>query len=150
MSKGSDGQSTGQLIKKKKTTMAVKLKAVMRVNPQDVTAPQKFYAKAVGNGRTDLKRLAKMVAMQCTVNRADCLAVLAALEDNIILELQEGRIVQLGDLGTFQLGVSSKGSDTSDEVNSSSVTKARLNFRPGEELKKMLSNLSYRKSSDAV
>ena len=30
--------------------MAVKLKAVQRVNPQDVTAPQKFYAKAVGDG----------------------------------------------------------------------------------------------------
>lgn len=130
--------------------MAVKLKAVQRVNPQDVTAPQKFYAKAVGDGRTDLKRLAKMVAMQCTVNRADCLAVLAALEDNIIMELQDGRIVQLGELGTFQLGVSSTGSVTSEEVNSNSVKKARLNFRPGEEMKKMLNNLSYRKSSDNV
>ena len=130
--------------------MAVKLKAVQRVNPQDVQAPQKFYAKAVSNGRTDLKRLAKLVAMQCTVNRADCLAVLAALEDNIIMELQDGRIVQLGELGTFQLGVSSTGSVTSEEVNSNSVKKARLNFRPGEEMKKMLNNLSYRKSSDNV
>ena len=130
--------------------MAVKLKAVQRVNPQDVTAPQKFYAKAVGDGRTNLKRLAKMVAMQCTVNRADCLAVLAALEDNIIMELQDGRIVQLGELGTFQLGIRSSGSATSDEVGSSSVKKAHLNFRPGEEMKKMLNNLSYRKSSDTV
>ena len=130
--------------------MAVKIKAVLRVNPQDVTAPQKFYAKAVGDGRTDLKRLAKLVAMQCTVNRADCLAVLAALEDNIIMELQDGRIVQLGDLGTFQLGVSSTSSLTSEEVGSNSVKKARLNFRPGEELKKMLNNLSYQKSTDAA
>lgn len=129
--------------------MAVKIKAVQRVNPQDVDAPQKFYAKAVGNGKTDLKRLAKMIAMQCTVNRADCLAVLAALEDNIILELQDGKIVQLGDLGTFQLGVKSTGSVLQDEVGSNSVVKARLNFRPGEELKKMMNNLSYSKNDAA-
>jgi predicted histone-like DNA-binding protein len=129
--------------------MAVKIKAVQRVNPQDVDAPQKFYAKAVGNGKTDLKRLAKMIAMQCTVNRADCLAVLAALEDNIILELQDGKIVQLGDLGTFQLGVKSTGSVLQDEVSSNSVVKARLNFRPGEELKKMMNNLSYSKNDAA-
>lgn len=129
--------------------MAVKIKAVQRVNPQDVDAPQKFYAKAVGNGKTDLKRLAKMIAMQCTVNRADCLAVLAALEDNIILELQDGKIVQLGDLGTFQLGVKSTGSVIQDEVGSNSVVKARLNFRPGEELKKMMNNLSYSKNDAA-
>ena len=42
--------------------------------------------------------------MQCTVNRADCLAVLSALQDNIIeMELQEGRIVDLGDIGCFKL-----------------------------------------------
>lgn len=130
--------------------MAVKLKAVQRVNPQDVQAPQKFYAKAVSNGRTDLKRLAKLVALQCTVNRADCLAVLAALEDNIIMELQEGKIVQMGELGTFQLSVNSIGSDTSEEVGTNSVKKARLNFRPGEELKNMLKNLSFRISNDAA
>lgn len=130
--------------------MAVKLKAVQRVNPQDVSAPQKFYAKAVSNGRTDLKRLAKLVAMQCTVNRADCLAVLAALEDNIIMELQDGKIVQMGELGTFQLSVNSMGSDTSEEVGTNSVKKARLNFRPGEELKNMLKNLSFRISNDAA
>lgn len=126
--------------------MSVKIKAVERVNPQDVAAPHKFYAKAVGDGRTDLKRLAKMIAMQCTVSRADCLAVLAALEDNIILELQEGKIIELGELGSFQIGISSLASVTSDEVNTSSVKKARLNFRPGEELRKMLSTLTYHKS----
>lgn len=129
--------------------MSVKIKAVQRVNPQDVEAPQKFYAKAVGNGRTDLKRLSKMIAMQCTVNRADCLAVLAALEDNIIMELQDGKIVQLGDLGTFQLGVKSTASILQDEVSSNSVVKAHLNFRPGEELKKMMNNLSYHKNDVA-
>lgn len=130
--------------------MAVKIKAVQKVNPLDVAAPQKFYAQAVANGTTDLRRLAKLVAMQCTVSRADCLAVLAALEDNIIMELDEGRIVRLGELGTFQLGVSSIGKETADEIGSSSIRRARLHFRPGTELKRMMNNLKFSKNPELI
>jgi predicted histone-like DNA-binding protein len=129
--------------------MSVRLKTVQKVNPQDVAAPQKYYAQAVSTGRSDMDRLARLIAMQCTVNRADCLAVLSALQDNIIMELEEGRIVELGELGVFQLGVRSKGHDLALEVSSNSVKKARLNFRPGTELKKMLNNLHFRKDDVA-
>ena len=81
--------------------MSVKIKSVMRVNPQNVEEPNKYYAKAVSTGRSDINRLSKLIAMQCTVNRADCLAVLSALQDNIIMELQEGRIVDLVRLQLF-------------------------------------------------
>jgi predicted histone-like DNA-binding protein len=128
--------------------MAVKIKAVKRVNPQDVDAPQKYYAKAVKTGSTNLKRLAKLVSMQCTVSRADCLAVLAALEDNIIMELEDGKIVHLGDLGTFQLGVHSEARENADEVGSGAVKKAKLNFRPGNDLKFMMNNLSFSKNPE--
>jgi predicted histone-like DNA-binding protein len=128
--------------------MAVKIKAVQRVNPQDVEAPQKYYARAVKTGSTDLKRLAKLVAMQCTVSRADCMAVLAALEDNIIMELQEGRIVHLGDLGSFQLGVRSRANENAHDVSSESVKKVRLHFRPGDDLKFMMNNLKFSKNPE--
>jgi predicted histone-like DNA-binding protein len=126
-------------------TMSVKLKAVQKVNPQNVAAPQKYYAQAVSTGRTDMNRLARLIAMQCTVNRADCLAVLSALQDNISMELEEGRIVELGELGVFQVSVKSMGHDAAQEVSSFSVQKAKLNFRPGTELKKMINNLKFRK-----
>ena len=129
--------------------MAVKIKTVQKVNPQDVEAPQKYYAQAVSTGRTDLNRLARLIAMQCTVNRADCLAVLSALQDNVIMELEEGRIVELGELGVFQVGVNSKGHDMSEEVTAYSVKKGKLNFRPGTELKKMVRNLKFRKDEVA-
>ena len=129
--------------------MSVKLKSVQKVNPQNVEAPQKYYAQAVSTGRSDMNRLARLIAMQCTVNRADCLAVLSALQDNVIMELEDGKIVELGELGVFQIGVKSIGHELALEVSSHSVKKAKLNFRPGTELKKMINNLKFRKEEVA-
>ena len=92
--------------------MAIKFKTQSRKNPQDLTAPEKFYAAAIADGDVDLDRLAELISYQCTVTETDCYAVLMALEHNIIGELGQGRIVKLGRLGNFQVGISSTGSDT--------------------------------------
>jgi predicted histone-like DNA-binding protein len=128
--------------------MSVKFKSVQRINPQDVTAQKKFYARTIANGATDLDELSKLVASQCTVNRADCYAVLLALEANVIRELENGRIVRLGELGSYQLGVSAQGMLTDEEVNATTIKKARINFRPGAGLKAMLKTLVYKKAQN--
>ena len=92
--------------------MSVKYKVLPRKNPQDLLAPEKFYAAAIADGETDLDKLAEQISYQCTVTESDCYAVLLSLERNIISELEQGRIVKLGRLGNFQIGVSSQGKDT--------------------------------------
>ena len=128
--------------------MSVKFRTVKRRNPMDDTAPDKYYAMALADGSTDLKQLAEMVASQSTVSAADCYAVLIALEANIIRELQQGKIVRLGEMGSYQLSVRAEGKDTAEEVNASSIKKARINFRPGEKLRNMLKTLVYTKVQD--
>ena len=86
--------------------MSVLFKSVKHKNPQDFTAPERYYVMAIANGTTDLKQLATMVATQSTVSAADCYVVLIALEANIIREMQQGKIVRLGEIGSFQLGIS--------------------------------------------
>jgi hypothetical protein len=76
--------------------MSVKYKVLPRKNPQDVAAPEKFYAAAISNGETDMEALAEMIAYQGTLTDTDCFAVLRSLEHNIIKELGQGRIVKLG------------------------------------------------------
>ena len=39
--------------------MSIKFKGVQMVNPQDITAPRKFYAKATNASITDLNELAE-------------------------------------------------------------------------------------------
>jgi predicted histone-like DNA-binding protein len=127
--------------------MSVKFKVVSRRNPQDIAAPEKFYAAAIADGEIDLERLAEIIAYQCTVTEADCYAVLLSLEHNTISELNQGRIVRLGRLGSFQIGVSSDGKDTAEEVTSASIIKNRVLFRPGKKLRNMLTTMAYRKES---
>ena len=123
----------------------IQLKFLKRKNPNDLSAPEKYYAAAISEGSIDLKRLAEKIAYQSTLTPGDCYNVLSALEKNIIEELSDGRIVRLGDLGTFRLSVSSEGSDTLENAHSGMVKKARILFRPAKGLRNMLKNLNYKK-----
>jgi predicted histone-like DNA-binding protein len=125
--------------------MAIKFKVLPRRNPQDVTAPEKYYAAAIGDGETDLETLAEMISYQCSVTESDCYAVLLSLEHNIVKELGQGRIVKLGRLGNFQVGISSEGLVTAAEVTATAIIKNRILFRPGKKLRILLSSMSYRK-----
>lgn len=126
--------------------MSVKFKVLPRKNPQDLLAPEKFYAAAIADGAVDLDKLAELISYQCTVTESDCYAVLLSLEHNIISELGAGRIVKLGRLGNFQVGLSSEGKDSAAEVSARSITKNRILFRPGKKLRHLLSTISYRKA----
>ena len=126
--------------------MSVKFKVLPRKNPQDITAPEKFYAAAIGDGETDLQTLAEMIAYQCTVTEPDCYAVLLALEHNICSELKQGRIVKLGRLGNFQVSISSLGLNFPQEVTATAITNNRINFRPGKKLREVLKTVTYRKA----
>jgi predicted histone-like DNA-binding protein len=126
--------------------MSVKYKVLPRKNPQDVNAPEKFYAAAVADGNVDLDRLAELISYQCTVTESDCYAVLLSLEHNIIGELGQGRIVKLGRLGNFQVGVSSEGKNSAEEVSATSIYKSRILFRPGKRLRAMLDSVSFHKA----
>jgi predicted histone-like DNA-binding protein len=126
--------------------MAIKYRVLPRKNPQDITAPEKFYAAAIADGDVDLDRLAELISYQCTVTETDCYAVLMALEHYIIGELGQGRIVKLGRLGNFQVGLSSTGSDTAGDVSTTSITKSRILFRPGKRLRMMLDSVTFKKA----
>lgn len=116
-----------------------------RINPRDKEAAPKFYAQAQARGDVNIREMATRIQGTCTVTKADVYAVLVALEDVIVEALQNGEIVRLGELGTFQVGLSGKGAVTSEDYDTSLIRKARINFRPGLTLAGMLSSLSFSK-----
>ncbi len=127
--------------------MSIKYKTLPRKNPQDLAAPEKYYAAVKPNGSVDFETLAEMISEQCTVTDTDCLAVLNVLEKNIVRELKQGRIVRLGKLGNFQVSLSSEGFDTPEEVTAEAVKKSRILFRPAKKMRALLKNLSFSKAS---
>ena len=116
-----------------------------RINPADKDAAPKYYGRVQANGDISVREIAERIQQSCTVTKADVHAVLVALEDVIIDSLKSGEIVRLGDLGALQIGISSKGAATEDDYDTSLITKARINFRPGPALVGILTNLTFAK-----
>lgn len=125
--------------------MPVNYVLVERHNPLKPGDPKKIYALAKSAGEVNLKQLSKDISARCTVNSSDTLAVLDALIQQLTKELEEGRIVRLGDFGSFQLSISSEGIASKEVFNSSLIKKSRIIFRPGKDLKDMLAVVSYTK-----
>ena len=116
-----------------------------RINPRDKEAAPKFYAQAQARGDVSIREMAERIQSTCTVTKADVYAVLVALEDVIVEALQNGEIVRLGELGTFQLSLSGKGAVTEEDYNTSLIKRAKINFRPGLTLAGMLGKLQFSK-----
>lgn len=104
---------------------------------------RKFYATAVSSGEVILKELIRQIEMISTVSGADVYAVIYSLLKVIIRELSKGKIVRLGDFGSFRISISSEGHDTKEEVSARSVKKARIIFTPGKAFQDMLNNLTF-------
>ena len=124
---------------------SVTYSVVPRINPRDKEAAPKYYAQAQARGDVNIREMATRIQGSCTVTKADVYAVLVALEDVIMEALQNGEIVRLGELGTFQVSLSGKGAVTSEDYDTSLIKKARINFRPGLSLAGMLDTLSFSK-----
>jgi len=116
-----------------------------RINPRDKEAAPKYYGQVQANGDINLREMASRIQQTCTVHKSDVFAVLVALEDVITDALKSGEIVRLGDLGTFQISISSKGAETEEDYSDALIKKARINFRPGSALVGALSGLTFQK-----
>jgi len=125
--------------------MSVKYVVSENSNPQDLTAPRKWYAKAKSTGDVSLKELSKEITQRSTVNSADTLAVLDVLTQVLTEHLNRGEIVRFGDFGSFQVTLGSEGAATEDKFNSTLIKNTKVQFRPGLELKQMLNNLKFEK-----
>ena len=116
-----------------------------RINPRDKEAAPKFYGHVQASGDISIREMSERLQQTCTVHKSDVYAVLVALEDVITDALKAGEIVRLGDLGSLQIGISSKGAETEDDFNDALIKKARINFRPGSAIAGVLSNLTFAK-----
>lgn len=123
--------------------MSVGFSVVPRKNPSKIDDEPKFYAQAQARGDMDFDEICDDVDSRCTVTKADITASLNGVIKTMKMALGRGEIVRLGDFGSFQISVSSNGAETEKEFNSSMIRKARISFRPGKALSKMLKALDF-------
>lgn len=127
--------------------MPITFNVIQKRNPQNPTAPEKFYADIVGDGQTTLDDLAKYASTVSTVSKADILAVLESTFSKIADDVADGKIVYVGEYFTLQAGGSSEGKDTADEVNASSIKSVKTIFRPGKMIKNALKLAEFKKKA---
>jgi DNA-binding protein, histone-like, putative len=128
--------------------MPISYSLTQRVNLKDVTAPRKYYAVAKSNGEETVRQLATEISKRSGLSSADVFAVIESFIDLIPERIADGKIVRLGDFGSFSLTLSSDGTEKIEEFNSSLIKGNSLNFRPGKIVQKVLDTVEYSKVSE--
>ncbi len=123
---------------------------VPKINPRDRESEAKFYGNVKSSGDINIREMAERIQQSCTVTKADVYAVLVALEDVISESIQKGEIVRLMDIGTFRVGISTKGALTEEEFSESLIKKSRIIFRPGTILQNALAQINFTKVKRVV
>jgi predicted histone-like DNA-binding protein len=89
-----------------------------------------------------LRQLAKEISDISTVSTIDTMAVLEVLLELIPKHLADGKIVRLGEFGSFGVTVSGNGAETTDAFAASMIKNNAIRFRPGREVQKVLKGCS--------
>jgi predicted histone-like DNA-binding protein len=127
--------------------MSVRFKSAERVDPRDLTLPKKFYAQIINGDDVTFDELADLISKDSNLNYGEVLGALGTLIEIIEMQLRHRRQVHLSTMGTFFLTLRSEGKVTEEEMTSDQITGARIRFRPGKRLKKMIKTLDFEKVS---
>jgi len=84
---------------------------------EDPSMNGKWYARAVPTSTISTKELADIMQRNCTVKRADIVAVIAELVETMRDQLQHSHRVKLEGLGSFKLGLKSTGAATAADFD---------------------------------
>ena len=96
-----------------------------------------WYARAVHTGTVDIDDLAEEMQANCTVKRADIVAVLSELVETMKKHLQMSHRVKLDRLGTFKIGMSTKPAATPEEFTANNNVKSvHVLFQPETKIEK--------------
>ena len=125
--------------------MSVKYRLIERVDPRDPTLPRMFYAQIKNGDDVKFDDLVDLISQFSTVNFGDIHGVIQTLLQVIPHQLNYGRQIHLGKLGTFYMTIKSDGKPSAEEFINTDIKSARIRFRPGVTLKKMVKTLDFEK-----
>lgn len=118
--------------------MAITYSVAELVDPREPEVAGKFYAKAQAAGIITIDNLADDISYSTTLTDGDVLNVIRALIKQIQKHIQNGCIVKLENLGSFQAQLRSKGATTKEEFTADLIKAVHLQFRPGKGLNSLL------------
>ncbi|MEQ8471511.1 MAG: HU family DNA-binding protein [Marinoscillum sp.] len=116
--------------------MTVMYKSIAKTQPGVLGGGQsKYYAGIVRERSVELRKIANEISNMCTLHTTDVIAVLESLVDRMYFHLEEGRIIRLGEFGSFSPNIRGVGVELPEDVNRGVIKHYRVNFRPSILLK---------------
>lgn len=94
-----------------------------------------FYAQTQTQGETSQEKIITLVEKISAVSSGDVKSVLDTLSVVVSMELSEGHIVNLGDLGRFRMSVRSKAVEKKEDFTKVNILRPRILFVPGAAMR---------------
>lgn len=110
--------------------MAVKYK-LYQENRKNSKYQGKWYGRAVHEDTVGIDELADIMQANCTVKRADILAVISELVETMKTQLQNSMRVKLDRFGSFKIGLNTSPADSAkDFTPQKNVKRLHIIFQP--------------------
>lgn len=123
--------------------MSIKFKAIARKSPVDKSVS--YYPIQEKPEPVSLDRIVKQIEENSTMHESDIKGVIANFYRRIIEHLQDGRSVNLEDLGSFNVWMKGAGRPTAEEVTADTIKSIRVAWRPSAVIRKQV-----KKGADGV
>jgi predicted histone-like DNA-binding protein len=132
--------------------MAIRYRITKRSNSIQ-NKKEQFIMQAVHTGKIDLDFISYAISNECTLHAVDVKAVLMALGIKLDFYLQEGKVVDLGDVGKFKMGFKSTAEDHPTKLSPKrNIIKHHINYQPSVKFKRKLKGkiTTYKEGSRSV
>ena len=128
--------------------MSIKFKVISEQHPGAPEGAPRYFASAVNDQPVRMARIKKDIAKISSIDERKVETVLNYLIELIPFYLEQGKKVNLEELGDFVLYLDSLPSETEDEVSFRNIAGYRVVFEPGQEFKAALETFSFEKMEE--
>ncbi len=119
--------------------MAIRYRITKRTNTIAANKKDQYIMQAVNTGTVDIRQIAREISTEGSLSISDVVGAITALGIKMQQHLEDGKIVDLGDVGKFKIGFQCKAAENeSDLTPKKNIKKFHLNYQPSLELKHRL------------
>ena len=113
------------------TQLTLRAKKVKSINPK--TKAEGITARCVSNGKATFEDICEEAGRNTTMNEAELEAAGKLILQSAERQLRNGKIVDLGPLGSIYPSITSKWVEKADDLLKSDLT-AKVNYRPSDQI----------------
>jgi len=113
------------------SNLSLKVRKINQVNPR--TKTKGFTARAITNGKQSFEDICEAAGLNTTMNVAELEAAGKLILQAAARELKNGKIIDLGPLGSLYPAVNSKWAELADDLSKADLT-LKVNYRPSEDI----------------